>query len=88
MGKKATKATKKFASSGQLKKVIQARHKHQQIVKRTQGRRGAKDGKEKVGRNNAELEEDGDEEEPNTHKRFVRHIYSSDLLIYSEVRRP
>lgn len=47
MGKKATKQTKKFASSGQLKKVIQARHKHQQIQKRTQGKRGVKDRRDK-----------------------------------------
>ncbi|KAG5735577.1 hypothetical protein E4T56_gene11159 [Termitomyces sp. T112] len=45
MGKKASKQTKKFAASGQLKKVIQARHKHQQIRKRILGKRGAKDDK-------------------------------------------
>lgn len=59
MGKKATKATKKFASSGQLKKVIQARHKHRQILKRSQGRRGAKEGKERAEPN--DIEEDGEE---------------------------
>lgn len=42
MGKKATKATKKFAASGQLKKQIQSRHKHQQIKKKVQGRRAGK----------------------------------------------
>ena len=35
---RATKATKKYAASGQLKKSIQARHKHQQIKKKIQGR--------------------------------------------------
>jgi nucleolar complex protein 2 len=40
MGKKATKATKKFASSGQLKQTIQARHRHQQIRKRVQNKKG------------------------------------------------
>jgi nucleolar complex protein 2 len=70
MGKKATKATKKFASSGQLKKVIQARHKHRQILKRSQGRRGAKEGKERTEPNN--VEEDGEEEEePKVIQRFV-----------------
>ncbi|KAF8970594.1 Noc2p family-domain-containing protein [Flammula alnicola] len=33
---KATKATKKFVASGQLKKTIQARHKKQQITKKIQ----------------------------------------------------
>ncbi|KAJ3500788.1 hypothetical protein NLJ89_g9637 [Agrocybe chaxingu] len=42
MGKKATKATKKFASSGKLKKTIQARHKAQQIKKKFEKRRGNK----------------------------------------------
>lgn len=40
MGRGATKATKKYAASGQLKKSIQARHKHQQIKKKIQGRKG------------------------------------------------
>ncbi|KAF8064186.1 Noc2-domain-containing protein [Lyophyllum atratum] len=74
---KASKATKKFASSGQLKKVIQARHKHQQIRKRTQGRRGGKDAKEKseaVG-----IEEDEDEiEKPAPAKAKKRHDLSGE----------
>lgn len=37
---RGTKATKKYAASGQLKKAIQARHKHQQIKKKIQGRNG------------------------------------------------
>jgi hypothetical protein len=61
---KASKATKKFASSGQLKKVIQARHKHQQIRKRTQGKRGARDGKEKPKAVEQGAEEDNEEEIP------------------------
>jgi nucleolar complex protein 2 len=37
MGKKAGhKATKKFAKSGQLKKTIQARHKHRNVKKRVE----------------------------------------------------
>ena len=40
MGRGATKATKKYAASGQLKKSIQARHKHQQIKKKIQVRKG------------------------------------------------
>ncbi|KAG6865341.1 hypothetical protein C0991_003378 [Blastosporella zonata] len=60
MGKKASKQTKKFAASGQLKKVIQARHKHQQIRKRTQGKRGAKD--EKARSEVTDVEDDEEEE--------------------------
>lgn len=60
---KAFKSTKKFASSGQLKKVIQARHKHQQIRKRTQGKRGTRDGKDKPKIIEKDVEEDEEEEE-------------------------
>ncbi|EAU87524.1 hypothetical protein CC1G_11196 [Coprinopsis cinerea okayama7 len=64
MGKKATKATRKFAASGQLKKTIQARHKHQQVKKKIQRRRGAhraKDGDAK-GRGSDDDEESEEEE--------------------------
>ncbi|KAH8114877.1 Noc2-domain-containing protein [Phellopilus nigrolimitatus] len=47
MGKKATKASRKYASSGQLKKEIQSRKKHQQI-KRTVERRKTGKGKGKA----------------------------------------
>ncbi|KAF8797686.1 Noc2-domain-containing protein [Phlegmacium glaucopus] len=46
MGRGATKATKKYAASGQLKKAIQARRKHQQIKRTTQGRKGKHENKE------------------------------------------
>jgi nucleolar complex protein 2 len=85
MGKKATKATKKFASSGQLKKVIQARHRHRQILKKSQGRRGAKDGKEKAEPN--DVEEDLDEEDVQK-QRFACNIGRGDLLTFSEAKRP
>lgn len=48
MGKKAAKATRKFASSGQLKKTIQQRRKHQDIKRKAERRKnGSKKGKEK-----------------------------------------
>ena len=47
MGKKAAKSMKKFASSGQLKKTIDARRKHQQIKKKNLSKKSAKDGKAK-----------------------------------------
>jgi len=72
MGKKASKATKKFAASGQLKKTIQARHKAQQIKKKIQGRRGNKGGKgiERSGAEGGGDEED-DDESPNATNRYV-----------------
>ncbi|KAK1232188.1 Nucleolar Complex 2 protein [Marasmius sp. AFHP31] len=57
MGKATKKSMKKFASSGQLKKTIEARKKHQQIKKKMQGRRGNK------GRPAAPEAEDEDEED-------------------------
>ncbi|KAL0952733.1 hypothetical protein HGRIS_006964 [Hohenbuehelia grisea] len=63
---KATKATKKFVSSGQLKKTIEARHKKQQIKKRMASRRGANNGKPKaatVSEGAPDDEEDGEEDE-------------------------
>ena len=42
MGKKATKASRKYAASGQLKKEIQARKKHQQMKRTIERRKGGK----------------------------------------------
>ena len=42
MGKKAAKASRKYAASGKLKKEIQARKKHQQIKRNIEKRKGAK----------------------------------------------
>lgn len=61
MGKKAAKSTRKFAASGQLKKVIQARHKHQRTKKEFEKRRGNK-GKSQLPAKVPELDEDEDEE--------------------------
>ncbi|KAG7087567.1 hypothetical protein E1B28_013522 [Marasmius oreades] len=60
MGKTAKKSMKKFASSGQLKKTIEARKKHQQIKKKMQSRRGNK-GRPAAAKSE-EIEEDEDEE--------------------------
>ena len=45
MAKRGTKATRKFAASGQLTKKIQARRKHQQIQRKNQKIKGAKGGR-------------------------------------------
>ncbi|KAJ7777519.1 Noc2-domain-containing protein [Mycena maculata] len=47
MGKKAAKSMKKFASSGQLKKTIDARRKHQQIKRKNLSKKSVKEGKTK-----------------------------------------
>ncbi|KAF7791583.1 hypothetical protein EIP86_002600 [Pleurotus ostreatoroseus] len=61
MGKKATKATRKFAASGQLKKTIQQRRKHQDIKRKVERRKGSRKGKEKQQARDVEEEDDGDE---------------------------
>ncbi|KAJ2915338.1 hypothetical protein MD484_g5073, partial [Candolleomyces efflorescens] len=62
MGKKGNKATKKFIASGQLKKTIQARHKHQQKKKQIERRKGKRKPGHGGGGNEVE-EEDEDEVE-------------------------
>lgn len=61
MGKKAAKSTRKFAASGQLKKTIQNRKKHQQIQKKVASRRGAN--RDAKGKGKMQLVDDGDSED-------------------------
>ncbi|TFK69768.1 Noc2-domain-containing protein [Pluteus cervinus] len=56
------KATKKFASSGKLKKTIQARQKHKKIIKTIEGRRGARNAK-RNGRTVVQQDEDEEDED-------------------------
>lgn len=58
---KATKSTKKFVSSGKLKKTIETRKKQQQVRKKYQSRRGAKPGTKLTDK--AASDESGDEQE-------------------------
>ena len=78
MGRGATKATKKYAASGQLKKSIQARHKHQQIKKKIQGRKGKQKHK---GQNRSleteDAETENDDETSKATKGQVIMIYRS-----------
>ncbi|KAF7326840.1 Noc2-domain-containing protein [Mycena venus] len=60
MGKKAAKSMKKFASSGQLKKTIDARRKHQQIKKKNLSKKRPAVSKE--------LEDEEEEEEATSSK--------------------
>ena len=63
MGKKATKATKRFVTSGKLKKTIEARHKQQQYKKKIGAykKKGPK-GKPDVKENGTEDEDEEEEE--------------------------
>lgn len=66
---KATKATKRFAASGQLKKTIQARHKHKELQKKFQKRRGNKGGDAKgKGRSTEDHDEDEEDKEVEVHQ--------------------
>lgn len=68
MGKKATKATRKFAASGQLKKTIQQRRKHQDIQRKVQRRKGKQNGAKDAAGTRAEDEEDDDDAPDTTSK--------------------
>jgi nucleolar complex protein 2 len=74
MAKKGTKATRKFAASGQLKKKIQARRKHQQIQRKVHKNKSAGNkGKERarVDVNEGEDEEEDAKEVKSLKKRYV-----------------
>ncbi|EKM52619.1 uncharacterized protein PHACADRAFT_261178 [Phanerochaete carnosa HHB-10118-sp] len=47
MGKKAAKATRKFAATGQLKKTIQQRRKVQDFKRKAERRKAGRKGKER-----------------------------------------
>jgi hypothetical protein len=68
MGKKAAKATRKFAASGQLKKTIQARKKHQEIRKKTQGKQKRKDGKAQQVEGEVEARDENSSEDERPHQ--------------------
>ena len=70
MGKKVAKSTRKFVASGQLKKTIQARHKHQQTKKKFEKRRGNK-GKPRLPDEVPELDQGEDEELEETGNKYA-----------------
>ncbi|EUC63015.1 Noc2 family protein, putative [Rhizoctonia solani AG-3 Rhs1AP] len=75
MGKKAAKATRKFAKSGELKRTIQARRKHKAVKAKVQARRGAK----KV-ENEEDEDEDEEIEEPVIKSKTVDDLLNGDLM--------
>ncbi len=71
MPKKAGhKATKKFAKSGQLKKTIQARHRHRDVKKRIDRKKAVKSSRENARgtgqQNNAAGSDESDDEKGTT----------------------
>jgi nucleolar complex protein 2 len=81
MTKKGTKATRKFAASGQLTKKIQARRKHQQIQRKLNNNKNASSkGRE---RPHVDADDGGNEEEnakeiKSSKKRYVILYHSVD----------
>lgn len=71
MGKKAVKATRKFAASGQLKKTIQQRRKHQDIKRKAERRKGSKGKDRQPTRDVEEDDEEEDEADEATNTRCV-----------------
>ncbi|KAF8556773.1 Noc2-domain-containing protein [Imleria badia] len=75
---KATKATRKFASSGQLKKTIKSRKKHQEVKKKIESRRGAK-GKGK-GKGKAPAQDGNEQDDAEEEKTNVKGMTVDDFL--------
>jgi len=85
MAKKGTKATRKFAASGQLTKKIQARRKHQQIQRKTNKNKSARsEGRERprVNADEVEDEEESKKEIKSSKKRYVTLYHSLDDTVY------
>ncbi|KAK0478737.1 Noc2-domain-containing protein [Armillaria novae-zelandiae] len=73
---KASKSMKKFASSGQLKKTIEARRKHQQIRKKAQGKKSGKPKSKAV----EDVDEDMDDDELVEEKPTKKGMTVDDVL--------
>ncbi|KAG7447240.1 Noc2-domain-containing protein [Guyanagaster necrorhizus] len=65
---KASKSMKKFASSGQLKKTIEARRKHQQVRKKVQGKKSGRAKSKVVDDVDDDMDDDEEVEEKPTRK--------------------
>jgi nucleolar complex protein 2 len=74
MAKKGTKATRKFAASGQLTKRIQARRKRQQVQRKVLKNKSARNkGRERAhvdDANDGEDEEEGAKQQKSSKKRY------------------
>ncbi|KAH8993178.1 Noc2-domain-containing protein [Lactarius akahatsu] len=77
MVKRGTKATRKFAASGQLTKKIQARRKHQQIQRKNPKNKGAKSRRREPAqaeRGHSENEEPEDVDRAKAKQKKSRHV--------------
>jgi len=90
MGKATKKSTRKFAASGQLKKTIENRRKHQQVKKKIQGRRGA-NGKHKGNHKEAvDSDADSEDEQPekSSNKAGSKYVRISRPVCYDDYCPP
>jgi nucleolar complex protein 2 len=72
---KATKATRKFAARGQLKKTIEARHKRQQVRRKIQARKASKPGESKTKpKEGSDEDEEDDVEEANVSQKKKGYV--------------
>lgn len=78
MAKRGTKATRKFAASGQLTKKIQARRKHQQIQKKINKNKSARSKGRERPANDGENEDESATEIKSLKKRYVCILISVD----------
>ncbi|KAG8687420.1 Nucleolar Complex 2 protein [Ceratobasidium sp. 395] len=78
MGKKASKATRKFAASGELKRTITARRKHKAVKQKAQARSAEKERKQRTG--GGENEGSDEEEAPEKSKGKGKAKTVDDLL--------
>ncbi|KAF7320891.1 Noc2-domain-containing protein [Mycena chlorophos] len=79
MGKKAAKSTKKFSASGQLRKTIDARRKHQKIKKRIAGKKDTK-GKQRAPEPVDDNDDNDDEEVPLSKDKGKKRMTVDDFL--------
>jgi len=89
MAKKGTKATRKFAASGQLTKKIQARRKHQQIQRKVHKNKSARNekGRERahVDARDREDEEECAKEKKSSKKRCVFSSLSWWMVVFMRI---
>src|SRR5579863_8562787 len=89
MAKKGTKATRKFAASGQLTKKIQARRKHQQIQRKVHKNKSARDkkGQERahVDASDGEDEKESAKDKKSSKKRCVFSYLSRWMVLFMRI---
>lgn len=93
MGKKASKASRKYAASGQLQKEIKSRRKHQQIKRNIERKRSGKpkegaEDKENVSaqrKGKEKAEDEGDEEGGDSDGETGQYVQNLSRMEISEI---